>query len=55
MKTNKHQTLLLVKAKQTVRAKDLVHAFGYSARPLVRTSPISNDKSCWNGSTGVMR
>ena len=31
MKTNKHQTLLLVKAKQAVRAKDLVHAFGYSA------------------------
>jgi hypothetical protein len=31
MKTNKHQTLLLVKAKQVVRAKDLVQAFGYSA------------------------
>jgi predicted methyltransferase len=31
MNTNKHQTLLLVKAKQAVRAKDLVHAFGYSA------------------------
>jgi predicted methyltransferase len=31
MKTNKHQTLLLVKTKQTVRARDLVHAFGYSA------------------------
>jgi hypothetical protein len=31
MKTNKHLTLLLVKAKQTVRAKDLVEAFGYSA------------------------
>jgi hypothetical protein len=31
MKTNKHQTLLLVKAKQAVRARDLVHAFGYSA------------------------
>jgi hypothetical protein len=31
MKTNKHQTLLLVKTKQAVRAKDLVHAFGYSA------------------------
>ena len=31
MKTNKHQTLLLVKARQAVRAKDLVHAFGYSA------------------------
>ena len=31
MKTNKHITLLLVKAKQTVRAKDLVEAFGYSA------------------------
>jgi hypothetical protein len=31
MKTNKHQTLLLVRAKQAVRAKDLVHAFGYSA------------------------
>jgi hypothetical protein len=31
MKTNKHQTLLLVKAKQAVRAKDLVQAFGYSA------------------------
>lgn len=30
MKTNKHQTLLLVKAKQAVRAKDLVEAFGYS-------------------------
>ena len=31
MKTNKHQTLLLVKAKQAVRAKDLVYSFGYSA------------------------
>jgi hypothetical protein len=31
MKTNKHQTLLLVKTKQTVRAKDLLHEFGYSA------------------------
>jgi DeoR-like helix-turn-helix domain len=31
MKTNKHQTLLLVKAKHAVRAKDLVQAFGYSA------------------------
>ena len=31
MKTNKHQTLLLVKTKQAVRAKDLVCAFGYSA------------------------
>ncbi|HXX75322.1 MAG TPA: FaeA/PapI family transcriptional regulator [Nitrospiraceae bacterium] len=31
MKTNKHQTLLLVKSKQTVRARDLVEAFGYSA------------------------
>jgi predicted methyltransferase len=31
MKTNKHQTPLLVKSKQAVRAKDLVHAFGYSA------------------------
>jgi hypothetical protein len=31
MKTNKHQTLLLVQAKQAVRAKDLVNAFGYSA------------------------
>ena len=31
MKTNKHQTPLLVKAKQAVRAKDLVQAFGYSA------------------------
>jgi hypothetical protein len=31
MKTNKHQTLLLVKARRAVRAKDLVHAFGYSA------------------------
>jgi hypothetical protein len=31
MKTNKHQTLLLVKAKQAVRAKDLVQTFGYSA------------------------
>lgn len=31
MKTNKHQTLLLVKTKQAVRAKDLVQAFGYSA------------------------
>lgn len=31
MKTNKHLTLLLVKAKQTVRAKDLVEAFGYSS------------------------
>ena len=31
MKTNKHQTLLLVKARQAVRAKDLVRAFGYSA------------------------
>jgi predicted methyltransferase len=31
MKTNKHQTLLLVEAKQAVRAKDLVQAFGYSA------------------------
>jgi hypothetical protein len=31
MKTNKHQTLLLVKAKQAVRARDLVQAFGYSA------------------------
>jgi hypothetical protein len=31
MKTNKHLTLLLVKTKQTVRAKDLVQAFGYSA------------------------
>ncbi|MEP6934968.1 MAG: hypothetical protein ABI988_13680 [Nitrospirota bacterium] len=31
MKTNKHQTLLLVQAKQAVRAKDLVDAFGYSA------------------------
>lgn len=29
MKTNKHQTLLLVKTKQAVRAKDLVSAFGY--------------------------
>ncbi|MFI5224766.1 MAG: DeoR family transcriptional regulator [Nitrospirales bacterium] len=31
MKTNKHQTLLLVKDKQAVRAKHLVQAFGYSA------------------------
>jgi len=31
MKTNKHQTLLLVKAKQAVRAKELVQAFGSSA------------------------
>lgn len=31
MKTNKHQTLLLVKTKQAVRARDLVHEFGYSA------------------------
>jgi hypothetical protein len=31
MKTNKHQTLLLVKTKQAVRAKDLVNEFGYSA------------------------
>lgn len=31
MKTNKCQTLLLVKAKQEVRAKDLVYAFGHSA------------------------
>ena len=31
MKTNKHQTLLLVKARQAVWAKDLVQAFGYSA------------------------
>jgi hypothetical protein len=31
MKTNKHHTLLLVKTKQVVRAKDLVQAFGYSA------------------------
>jgi hypothetical protein len=31
MKTNKLQTLLLVKAKEAVRAKDLVQAFGYSA------------------------
>jgi hypothetical protein len=31
MKTNKHQTLLLVEARQAVRAKDLVQAFGYSA------------------------
>ena len=31
MKTNKHQTLLLVKAKQAVRAKDLVQALGYTA------------------------
>jgi predicted methyltransferase len=31
MKTNKHQTLLLVQVKQAVRAKDLVQAFGYSA------------------------
>ena len=31
MKTNKHQTLLLVKTKQAVRAKDLVQSFGYSA------------------------
>ena len=31
MKTNKHQTLLLVKTKEAVRAKDLVQAFGYSA------------------------
>ena len=31
MKTNKHQTLLLIKAKLSVRAKDLVEAFGYSA------------------------
>jgi hypothetical protein len=31
MKTNKHQTLLLVKTKLAVRAGDLVHAFGYSA------------------------
>ena len=31
MKTNKHQTLLLVKAKQAVRAKDLVQTFGYTA------------------------
>ncbi len=30
MKTNKHQTLLLVKTRQAVRAKDLVSAFGYS-------------------------
>jgi hypothetical protein len=30
MKTNKHQTLLLVKTKQAVRAKDLAQAFGYS-------------------------
>lgn len=31
MKTNKHQTLLLIKTKQAVRAQDLVKAFGYSA------------------------
>src|SRR5512138_3849379 len=31
MKTNKHQTLLLIKTKQSVRAQDLVKAFGYSA------------------------
>ena len=31
MKTNKHQTLLLVKTRQAIRAKDLVQAFGYSA------------------------
>ena len=31
MKTNKHQMLLLVKARQAVWAKDLVQAFGYSA------------------------
>jgi len=31
VKTNKHQTLLLVKTKLAVRAKDLVEAFGYSA------------------------
>ena len=31
MKTNKHQTLLLIKSKQSVRAQDLVQAFGYSA------------------------
>ena len=54
MKTNKHQALLLVKAKQAVRAKDLVQAFGIPHRPLVHISPISNDKSCWNGSALVM-
>jgi hypothetical protein len=57
MKTNKHHTLLLVKAKQAVRAKDLVQAFGYSAptRPLLPLpSPILSDRSCSNGSARVM-
>ncbi|TSA03641.1 MAG: hypothetical protein D4R81_03080 [Nitrospiraceae bacterium] len=31
MKTNKHQTLLLVKVKQSVQALDVVQAFKYSA------------------------
>jgi hypothetical protein len=30
MKTNKHQTLLLVKGKESVRAKDIVEQFYYS-------------------------
>ncbi len=30
MKTNKHQTLLLVKKESNVRAKDIVDNFGYS-------------------------
>ena len=36
MKTNKHQTLLLVKTKQAVRAKDLMTSFGY-AGPTARS------------------
>ena len=31
MKTNKHQTLLLVKTKESVKARDVVQAFKYSA------------------------
>ncbi len=31
MKTNKHQTLLLVKDRHAVRAKDIVNQFNYSS------------------------
>ncbi len=54
MKTNKHLTLLLVKTKQAVRAKDLVQALAILHRPAAHTFPISSGRTCWNGSAWVM-
>ena len=39
MKTNKHQTLILVHTKGGVQAKDLVQQFGYLPAP---PAPISH-------------